>query len=123
MDTQPTKTRRPAAVVAEAHYSHLPDVSEVRTLDLYGRGFVLVLSQGADPAVAAKLAAAAQGRGMAVQAHALQDAAARTLYNRAYVLVRPDGHVAWSSDAPPAQPDALWARVSGHADAHPAPQA
>lgn len=93
------------------------------TLDLYGRGFVLVLSQGADPAVAAKLAAAAQGRGMAVQAHALQDAAARALYNRAYVLVRPDGHVAWSGDAPPAQPDALWARVSGHADAHPAPQA
>ena len=35
------------------------------------------------------------------------------LYERKLVLVRPDGHVAWRADAPPADPLALADRVRG----------
>jgi len=35
------------------------------------------------------------------------------LYERRLVLVRPDGHVAWRGDAPPADPLALVDRVRG----------
>ena len=35
------------------------------------------------------------------------------LYERRLVLVRPDGHVVWRADAPPANPLALVDRVRG----------
>jgi hypothetical protein len=35
------------------------------------------------------------------------------LYGRKLVLVRPDGHVAWRSDALPTDPEGLIARVRG----------
>jgi hypothetical protein len=35
------------------------------------------------------------------------------LYQRRLVLVRPDGHVAWRADTPPADPSALVDRVRG----------
>ena len=40
--------------------------------------------------------------------------AARTVYERDLVLVRPDLHVVWRGDHPPDDPDALVARVTGH---------
>ena len=43
----------------------------------------------------------------------IADPAIGTLYERRLVLVRPDGHVAWRSDAPPADPRALVDRVRG----------
>jgi Aromatic-ring hydroxylase, C-terminal len=38
---------------------------------------------------------------------------AAALYERKLVLVRPDGHVAWRGDAPPADPLAMIDRVRG----------
>jgi hypothetical protein len=43
----------------------------------------------------------------------LADPAIHALYQRRLVLVRPDGHVAWRSDALPANPRALVDRVRG----------
>jgi hypothetical protein len=41
------------------------------------------------------------------------DDAVREVYGRSLVLVRPDGHVAWRADAPPADPLAVIDRVRG----------
>jgi hypothetical protein len=43
------------------------------------------------------------------------DPAIGALYERRLVLVRPDGHVAWRGDDPPADPGALVDRVRGSA--------
>jgi hypothetical protein len=44
---------------------------------------------------------------------AIDDADIATLYERALVLVRPDGNVAWRSNALPADPQALIDHVRG----------
>jgi 2-polyprenyl-6-methoxyphenol hydroxylase-like FAD-dependent oxidoreductase len=77
---------------------------EQSTLDLFGRGFVL-MRFGASPAEAAdtaQLAAAAANRGVALRICNVADEAVAALYGRRLVLVRPDGHVAWRDDEPPA---------------------
>jgi hypothetical protein len=43
----------------------------------------------------------------------LDDPGIVKLYERRLVLVRPDGHVAWRGDAPPADPLAVVDRVRG----------
>jgi hypothetical protein len=45
----------------------------------------------------------------------IADPAIGALYERRLVLVRPDGHVAWRSDALPKDPRALVDRVRGSA--------
>ena len=72
-------------------------------LDLFGDGFVLLrLGPGAPGAGAFVEAAAARGVPLAV--HAFDIPQLSSTYNKALVLVRPDGHVAWRSDELP--PDA-----------------
>ena len=68
------------------------------TLDLYGRGFVL-LRFGAAQASEDWLAAAAQACGLPLALHALAHDGARAAYETRLALVRPDGHVAWRGDA------------------------
>lgn len=80
-------------------------------LDLYGRGFVLVASDGAQQWAA--LADAAATRGMPLRVHAVDDAAIAALYAHRAVLVRPDGHVAWRGDRLPADVLALVDTVRG----------
>lgn len=62
------------------------------TLDLFGRGFVLVAQAGADDA---PFAAAAADAGVPLQVFDADDADLAALYAAPLVLVRPDGHVAW----------------------------
>ena len=82
------------------------------TLDLFGRGFVLMRFDGADTAV---LERAATARGVPLSIVDLDEPETMALYERRMVLVRPDGHVAWRGDVLPANADALIDRVRGSA--------
>jgi 2-polyprenyl-6-methoxyphenol hydroxylase-like FAD-dependent oxidoreductase len=73
------------------------------TLDLFGRGFAL-LGFGADAAEAAPLLDAAKQRKMPITFTAIAEPQIAALYERRFVLVRPDGHVAWRDDRIPADP-------------------
>lgn len=88
------------------------------TLDLFGRSFVLLaigMTQASGESEAASLCSAAQRRGMPLALVAADTPEVRALYARRFVLVRPDGHVAWRSDAMPGQPEALLDSVTGYA--------
>lgn len=101
-------TSRPGA---RAPHALLPDGRSL--LDLFGRGFVLLRF---DPDISADaLMAAAKARRMPIALHDIANTGVATLYERNLVLVRPDGHVAWRSDAPPADPISLIDRVRGAA--------
>ncbi len=93
-------SRAPHAFVAERH----------STIDLFGQGFVLLRFGEADPSPLERAFAA---RGVPLAIVTIADAAIAALYERRLVLVRPDGHVAWRADAPPADPLALADRVRG----------
>jgi 2-polyprenyl-6-methoxyphenol hydroxylase-like FAD-dependent oxidoreductase len=86
------------------------------TLDLFGTGFVL-LRLGANPPDTGALAAAADRRHLPFRVADLADPAIAELYERRLALVRPDGHVAWRADDPPADPLALIDLVRGAAQA------
>lgn len=76
------------------------------TLDLFGRGFVLLRLGGGAPA-GGWLIAAARARGVPLSVRHLEHAQAEAAYARRLVLVRPDGHVAWRSDVEPNEEQAL----------------
>jgi len=81
--------------------------------DKLGRGFTLLRFGDAD---SKPIEAAAQARGVPVEVVDVGDGRARSLYERALVMVRPDQHVAWRGDTPPPEPLAMIDRVRG---AHP----
>jgi 2-polyprenyl-6-methoxyphenol hydroxylase-like FAD-dependent oxidoreductase len=76
------------------------------TLDLFGRGFVL-LRFGPDAPAGDSLAKAASKRGVPLNTAEVHDSKAKDLYERRLVLVRPDGHVAWRADEEPSEQQAL----------------
>jgi 2-polyprenyl-6-methoxyphenol hydroxylase-like FAD-dependent oxidoreductase len=82
------------------------------TLDLFGRNFVL-LRLGRNAPAADPIVAAAAERRMPLDVIVIDDSEIGALYERGLVLVRPDGHVAWRADAPPADALALIDRVRG----------
>ncbi len=82
------------------------------TLDLFGRGFVL-LRLGATPPDADPLAGVARRRGVPMSVVDIEQPDVAALYERRLVLVRPDGHVAWRADALPADPERLIDVVRG----------
>jgi 2-polyprenyl-6-methoxyphenol hydroxylase-like FAD-dependent oxidoreductase len=79
-----------------APHAYLPDGRS--TLDLFGRGFVLLQFGDASREVSG-IAAAAAACGMPLTVVRINDTKIQELYERRLVLVRPDGHVAWRGDA------------------------
>jgi hypothetical protein len=102
-----TQIARPGA---RAPHVWLPDGRS--TLDLYGRGFVL-LRLGADAPSGASIERAADAAGVPLSIVALDVPQVREAYERRLVLVRPDGHVAWRADAEPEDARALIDCVRG----------
>ncbi len=89
------QTARPGA---RAPHAWLPDGRS--TLDLFGRGFVL-LGLGPDAPEAPALAAAARDRGVPLTPARVPSRDVEEVYGARLCLVRPDGHVAWRGDGEP----------------------
>ncbi len=102
-----TQTARPGA---RAPHVALPDGRS--TLDLFGRGFML-LRLGPDAPGGEGMLRAASVAGVPIRAVRLDQPGILAAYQRALVLVRPDGHVAWRADAEPLQPAAVIDVVRG----------
>ncbi len=85
-------------------------------LDLFGRNFTL-LGFGANAGDAARLLDAARQRGVPVEFASIAEPEIAELYQRKFVLVRPDGHVAWRDDRMPDDPLRLIDVVRGAAPA------
>jgi 2-polyprenyl-6-methoxyphenol hydroxylase-like FAD-dependent oxidoreductase len=81
------------------------------TLDLFGRGYVL-LSFGLDEG-AQHFVDAAHRAGVPLVRHVIDEPTVAALYEKRHVLVRPDGHVAWRGDSLPAEPVTLLATITG----------
>jgi 2-polyprenyl-6-methoxyphenol hydroxylase-like FAD-dependent oxidoreductase len=90
-----TQTARPGA---RAPHVWLPDGRS--TLDLFGRGLVLLRLGGKAPS-GDGLRVAAEQRGVPLEIVTLDIAEAIKAYRSRLVLVRPDGHVAWRGDNEP----------------------
>ena len=82
------------------------------TLDLFGRGFVL-LRLGAGPPAADRILDAAKRRGVPLSVVDIDHEEANGIYVRRLVLVRPDGHSAWRGDRQPQDVLGLIDRVRG----------
>lgn len=70
-----------------------------------------VLRLGPNPPDATDLVLAARARRIPLRVLEIPDPSARELYERSLVLIRPDQHVAWRGDRPPADAAALLARL------------
>ena len=82
------------------------------TLDLFGRGFaLLVLSPKITDASVFTLAA--KRAGLPLEVVTLDEPRVREVYERTLVLVRPDGHVAWRGDSAPADAADIIEQVRG----------
>jgi hypothetical protein len=81
--------------------------------DRLGRGYTLI-RLGGTQADAAPLARAFQKFGAPFAVLDVPDENARDVYGRDFILVRPDLHVVWRGNAPPAEPEKLAAIATGH---------
>lgn len=82
------------------------------TLDLFGRGFVLLRTRAAPPDVGG-FVEAAKSRGVPLSVVDVFEMPVWEAYERELILVRPDGHVAWRGDEPPADLLAVIDRIRG----------
>lgn len=88
------------------------------TLDLFGRGFVL-LDFGRVGNDGSRLLDAAAALGLPLAVHHVDDPHIANLYGMRLVLVRPDGHVAWRGEVLPADVKRMLDIVRGAADKAP----
>ncbi len=108
------QTARPGARAPHVWLKAKPGEKPRSTLDLYGKGFVL-LRLGKNPPIVDTIVAAAGERRMPLSVVALDEDAVASAYERKLVLVRPDGFVAWRDDQPPPEPLKVIDRVRGAA--------
>jgi len=80
-----------------------------RCVDAY-----VLLRLGRSPTDTSGLEQAFGERRAPFQVLSITDAAARDVYGRDFILLRPDLHVAWRGNAPPPDPMGLVSRVTGH---------
>ena len=85
------------------------------TLDLFGRGFVL-LGLGTNPPSTARIEQAARQRRVPLERIEIDEPEVLAAYERRLVLVRPDGHVAWRADEAPADAEALIDVIRGQSN-------
>jgi hypothetical protein len=78
--------------------------------DRFGPWFTLVRFSDAS---ATPLVEAAKSRGVPLQVVDIREARVRDIYERDFVLIRPDQHVAWRGDAMPADATAVIDRIRG----------
>jgi hypothetical protein len=102
-----TQTARPGARAPHAWIAE-----GTSTLDLYGKGFVL-LRLGPDAPPGETIVRSAREVSLPLTVRSLVGADVLRLYDRRLVLVRPDGHVAWRSDREPADARTLIDMVRG----------
>lgn len=101
-----TQTSRPGH---RAPHAWLADGSSI--IDAFGRGFVLLTFPGSENPAA--LIEAANARDVPLRVVHMSEEHVVALYERKYVLVRPDGHVAWRSDRLPSNAMEIIDRVRG----------
>jgi 2-polyprenyl-6-methoxyphenol hydroxylase-like FAD-dependent oxidoreductase len=82
------------------------------TLDLYGKGFVLLNFSGTNTST---ITSAAERVGLPLEVISIQEPKVRETYERDLVLIRPDGHVAWRSEDLPANVSEIIDKVRGAA--------
>ena len=82
------------------------------TLDLFGKGFTL-LNMSGNEAASNPLTRAANHLRMPMETIAIEEPGVRQNYQRSFVLVRPDGHVAWRGDDMPDNADSIIDKVRG----------
>jgi len=83
------------------------------TLDLFGAGFTLLNLAGTSTD-SSTITEAASKVGLPLEIIALDEPQVRQIYESPFVLVRPDGHVAWRGDDLPANPAHIINKVRGH---------
>ena len=81
--------------------------------DRFGPHFTLLCLSGNPPDVTG-LVDAARARNIPHDVVAIDEAHVRHAYGADLLLLRPDHHIAWRGDAVPADPDRVWAQVTGH---------
>jgi len=84
------------------------------TLDLFGKGFTL-LDLSAKTTDTSTITRAANLIGLPIETIAIDHPNAREVYERNFVLVRPDGHVAWRGDALPPNAEEVIEKMRGAA--------
>lgn len=120
-DDSPLVVHEPGApAIDPLHYrpntwpgARLPHVfvsDGVSVHDLLGRFFTLLVLDDADTEI---FEAAAKGLGIPLAVVRLKRPELRTIYDRGFILVRPDQHVAWRGDALPTDAASVLAKAVG----------
>jgi hypothetical protein len=100
-------------VVAPGHRApHVCEGPDESIHDQFGEGLTLLALDGAHVADAS-LAAAAAARGVPLTTLRRTGRRYREAYGTSLTLIRPDGHIAWAGDGPPADPQQVIDTVSG----------
>ncbi len=88
--------------------------------DHFGPGYTLLATEGADPHALERARAAAEAAGVPIKVIRPREPAVKDLYQARYVLIRPDQHVGWRSNALPDRLEHLFARLCGQRQSIPA---